>query len=81
VGTGGPIRTIGRHLKASATCDRQDVDFGMSLGAETVIERRQSVADQPERFDAMIDTVGGDAREAAAQALKRGGLTPFSRSD
>ena len=67
-------------LRVSATCDRQDEDFAKTLGAKTVIERKQSVTDQPERFDALIDTIGGDARDAAAQALKPGGILVSSVS-
>jgi len=68
------------NLMVAATCDRQDVDFVKSLGAETVIEREQPLAAFLKPVDAIIDTVGGDARDRAAAVLKRGGTLVSSAS-
>lgn len=66
--------------KVAATCDVQDMDFVKSLGADTVIARSQPLSEFVNNVDAIIDTVGGEARERAAAVLKRGGVLVSSVS-
>jgi len=67
-------------LEIIATCDHQDVDFVKSLGVETVMERGQSIGCLGKTCDAIIDTVGGDARDRSASVLKPGGTLVSSVS-
>ena len=58
-----------------ATAGTSDLEFVRSIGTETVIDYRSNPIDYASlSVDAVIDTVGGEARERSARALKQGGI-------
>jgi NADPH:quinone reductase-like Zn-dependent oxidoreductase len=58
-----------------AVVGTNDVEYARSLGATDVIDYRTTdVADVGRSVDAVIDTVGGNARERAVGVLKPGGI-------
>lgn len=63
------------RLHVMATAGTADLDYVRSLGAETVIDYRPNPIDYASlSVDAVMDTVGGEAREQSVEALKRGGI-------
>lgn len=63
------------QVQVIATAGTSDLDYVRSLGAETVIDYRSNPIDYASlSVDAVIDTVGGEARERSARALKQGGI-------
>jgi len=76
-GIGSFAIQLAKHLGATvATTVRNadDATFAQSLGADQVLTvSDQSVVDTLHDYDAVYDTVGGDARTDAMRVLKRGG--------
>jgi NADPH:quinone reductase-like Zn-dependent oxidoreductase len=56
------------RIRVIATSGTNDLAYVRSLGAETVIDYRSL------SVDAVIDTIGGEARERSVRALKQGGI-------
>ena len=73
---GGAALQIGRHLGAqvTTTCSSRNRDHCLGLGADHVVaydEEDFSATD--ERYDAVIDLIGGDVHRRSYDVLKRGG--------
>lgn len=63
------------RIRVIATSGTNDLAYVRSLGAETVIDYRSNPIDYASlSVDAVIDTVGGEARERSVRALKQGGI-------
>ena len=68
-------------LHVIATAGSKDTEFVRSLGAETIINiKAEKFADSVGPVDAVIDTVGGDTRDASFPFLKPGGILVSSVS-
>ena len=62
----------GLHVNGIAKSD--DIEYVHSLGAETVVDyQARRFEDVVSSADLVLDTVGGDARDRAAQVLRSGG--------
>jgi NADPH:quinone reductase-like Zn-dependent oxidoreductase len=62
----------GIHMMATA--GPRDIEYVRNLGAETVLNYRVTRLDSLPSVDAVIDTVGGEARENAFSVLKPNGI-------
>jgi NADPH:quinone reductase-like Zn-dependent oxidoreductase len=75
-GVGGLVVQLAAALGArvTATCLGADVEHVRGLGAAVVIDVESTAFDdRPDRFDVVIDTVGGDALDRSWAVLRRGG--------
>jgi NADPH:quinone reductase-like Zn-dependent oxidoreductase len=57
-----------------ATAGPRDIEYVRNLGAETVLNYRATTLESLPSVDAVIDTVGGEAREDAFSVLKPDGI-------
>ncbi|HSF35041.1 MAG TPA: NAD(P)-dependent alcohol dehydrogenase [Nocardioides sp.] len=63
----------GAHV--TGTCSDRNADLVRSLGAEEVVDHaRQRVAELPERYDVVLDTVGNLDRRSGRRLLATGGV-------
>jgi NADPH:quinone reductase-like Zn-dependent oxidoreductase len=68
-------------LHVIATAGSKDTEYVRSLGAETIIDiKAGKFEDSVAPVDAVIDTVGGDTRDASFRILKPGGILVSSVS-
>ena len=68
---------LAKYLGAyvAATVSSNDMKFVRSLGVDEVIDyKTQKFEDRLHDFDAVFDTVGGDATEKSFKVLKKGGI-------
>jgi NADPH:quinone reductase-like Zn-dependent oxidoreductase len=75
-GVGSFAVQLAKHLGAvvTATASARNHDYVKSLGADGVIDYRQSdFTALGERYDVVYDTVGGDVQRRSAAVLKPGG--------
>jgi NADPH:quinone reductase-like Zn-dependent oxidoreductase len=75
-GVGGLVVQLAAILGArvTATCLAADVDHVRGLGAAVVVDVESTAFDTgPDRFDVVIDTVGGEALDRSWAVLRRGG--------
>jgi NADPH:quinone reductase-like Zn-dependent oxidoreductase len=75
-GVGAFAVQLAAHLggDVTATCLGTDVDFVRGLGAQRVVDFEvESLADEPDTFDVVLDTVGGATQTASFPLLRRGG--------
>lgn len=63
------------RLEVIATCSSADLGYVRELGADNVIDYRQTRFEEIVRpVDIVLDTVGGDTRERSLQVLKPAGI-------
>jgi NADPH:quinone reductase-like Zn-dependent oxidoreductase len=62
-----------KGARTFATASSGNAEYAKSLGAEMVADYRKALPPEFKDFDAIIDTVGGDALEGAYALLKKGG--------
>ena len=63
-----------RELNITAIVRSRDMEYVRALGADVVLDSQAAVFDAINPVDAVIDLVGGDAREQSFRAVKRGGI-------
>ena len=63
-----------RGLNITAIVRSRDMEYVRALGADVVLDSEGAVFDAMNPVDAVIDLVGGDARERSFRAVKRGGI-------
>ncbi len=73
---GGAALQIAHHLGAevTTTCNSRNRDHCLALGADRVIAYdRQDFADTDQRYDVVIDLIGGEVHRRSYEVLKAGG--------
>jgi NADPH:quinone reductase-like Zn-dependent oxidoreductase len=63
-----------REINITAIVRSTDTDYVRALGAQVVLDYQAGDFDVVDPVDAVIDMVGGDARERSFRAVKRGGI-------
>ena len=63
-----------RGLNITAIVRSRDMEYVRALGAQVVLDSQAAVFDAINPVDAVIDLVGGDAREQSFRAVKAGGI-------
>lgn len=73
---GGLVTQLGKSLGAhvTGTCRARDRDLVLELGADTVIDFEAEPFDaRPDRYDIVVDTVGGDTLDRSYAVVRTGG--------
>lgn len=63
-----------RGVNITAIVRSRDMEYVRALGADVVLDSQAIVFDAMNPVDAVIDLIGGDAREQSFRAVKRGGI-------
>ena len=63
-----------RGLNITAIVRSRDMEYVRALGADVVLDSQAAVFHAIHPVDAVIDLIGGDAREKSFRAVKRGGI-------